>query len=181
MRTAKKGVIPRKSEAPHPSLIETYLPGANFHDAWSITVNDSAQTAFGWYLAIFTATPRWLNRLMSMRNRAARWFGLKDLGSFSDISRLRPEGDYRPGDRMGIFTFVEAHSSEVLLCDDDKHLAVSLSVHRSEIIAGCRVITVTTVVHGKNVLGGLYMIPVTPMHRLIVPRSLSALGRSGDA
>ena len=177
MRASKEVAIPRMSYAPSPSLIEAYLPAASFHDAWSVSVDDSERTAFGWCQTMFAATPRWVSAPMSMRNRIVQLFGLKDLGSLSDVSRLKPEEDYRRGDRIGIFTFVEATPSEVLLCDDDKHLVVTLSLHRGDIVAGGRVVTVTTVVHVKNLLGRLYMVPVAPLHRMIVPRSLSMLGQ----
>ncbi|WP_419723785.1 DUF2867 domain-containing protein [Vibrio sinaloensis] len=36
---------------------------------------------------------------------------------------------------------------------------------------------VTTVVHIKNWLGRVYMLPVAPMHKIIVPSSLKALER----
>lgn len=172
--------MPRKSEAPSPSLIEPYLPGASFHDAWCIRVDDPEQTAFERCVALFTATPPWVSTLMSIRNRVVLLFGLKDLGNFRDATRFRPEADYRRGDRVGIFTFVEATPTEVLLCDDDKHLVVTLSLHQGDVVAGSRLVTVTTVVHVKNALGRLYMVPVAPLHRLIVPRSLLALGRRVD-
>ncbi|WP_447502740.1 DUF2867 domain-containing protein, partial [Acinetobacter pittii] len=39
-----------------------------------------------------------------------------------------------------------------------------------------QVLTVTTVVHIKNLLGRLYMVPVIPAHRKIVPATLQILG-----
>jgi len=42
-------------------------------------------------------------------------------------------------------------------------------------------ITVTTVVHPKNLLGRIYMIPVAPMHKLIVSSVLKAIARDPDA
>ena len=58
----------------------------------------------------------------------------------------------------------------------------TLSIHRKDgVEAHSTVITVTTVVHVKNALGRLYMLPVKPMHRLIAPAVLSRLGRQSHA
>ncbi|WP_211206857.1 DUF2867 domain-containing protein [Thiolinea disciformis] len=85
-----------------------------------------------------------------------------------------PIEHYQAEARIGIFTLFENSFDEVLLGDRDKHLDVMLSVHRRVLNTGQHVcITVTTVVHIHNWLGKLYMIPVKPMHRIIVPRVLS--------
>ncbi len=49
-----------------------------------------------------------------------------------------------------------------MIGDDDKHLNVTLSVYKNE---KTQVLTITTVVHIKNWLGKLYMVPVIPAHR----------------
>ncbi|WP_396433109.1 DUF2867 domain-containing protein [Limnohabitans sp.] len=41
---------------------------------------------------------------------------------------------------------------------------------------GCAVLTVSTVVHMHNVLGRLNMLPVAPVHKLIVPSVMRVLG-----
>ena len=84
--------------------------------------------------------------------------------------------DYRPGDRVGIFTLIENTPDEVMLGDSDKHLEVVLSVHCARPTGQPVRVTVTTVVHTKNRLGRLYMLPVKPMHRLISPAVLRAIG-----
>ena len=102
--------------------------------------------------------------------------GLKNLGAFDQIDKSKAECDYKPDDRVGIFTLVANTFDEVLLCDKDKHLDVTLSVHRAaEADTGALVVTVTTVVHVHNLLGRLYMLPVTPMHRIIAPSVLKAI------
>ena len=81
-----------------------------------------------------------------------------------------------PGDRVGIFTLVANTFDEVLLSDKDKHLDVTLSIHRAvDANTGAVVVTVTTVVHVHNLLGRLYMLPVVPMHRIIAPSVLRAV------
>lgn len=116
---------------------------------------------------------------MSIRNNAASALGLKNLGTLSQLDQAKPASAYKPGDRVGIFTLIANTADEVLLGDRDKHLDVVLSVHRAaEVKNGRVIITVTTVVHVHNWLGRLYMLPVTPMHRVIAPTVLKAIGRA---
>ncbi|MDR2328646.1 MAG: DUF2867 domain-containing protein, partial [Comamonas sp.] len=71
-------------------------------------------------------------------------------------------------------------ADEALIGDSDKHLNVVLSVHRAPVAGrqGQVAITITTVVHVRNLLGHLYMLPVAPMHRRIAPAVLAALGHA---
>ena len=111
-----------------------------------------------------------------------RIVGLKDLGTLSGVAADKSALDYQPGDRVGIFPVIENTFDEALIGDDDKHLKVVLSVHRQEHAGeGLVSITITTVVHVKNRLGSLYMLPVKPMHRLIAPAVLASIGRNAHA
>ncbi|BAI76497.1 hypothetical protein AZL_e01520 (plasmid) [Azospirillum sp. B510] len=126
---------------------------------------------------MLAASPAWIEWMMWLRNKAVRIVGLKDLGALGAIDPAKPPASYRPGDRIGIFTLVESHDAEVVVCDRDRHLDVWLSVRKlppdgEGAGGGGRRATVATLVRTKNRLGRLYMVPVKPMHRLIVPASL---------
>lgn len=110
---------------------------------------------------------------MNMRNKITSKIGLKDLGSFKQIDSNKKENEYVAGDRIGIFTLRQRTENELVIGDDDKHLNVTLSVYKNE---KTQVLTITTVVHIKNWLGRLYMVPVIPAHRKIVPATLQILG-----
>lgn len=119
---------------------------------------------------------------MALRNRAVSLVGLKDLGSLSGVANNKPPSEYRAGDRVGIFTLFQNTFDEALLGDSDNHLNVVLSVHRAmRPDAQSVTVTVTTVVHVKNVLGRIYMLPVKPMHRIIAPAMLGAIGNASNA
>lgn len=111
---------------------------------------------------------------MTLRNKIVGLFGLKNLGNLHEIPLSKKATEYNVGDRVGIFTLYENTFDEVLLGDKDKHLDVTLSVHRSQTDSGV-IVTITTVVNVHNALGRLYMVPVTPMHRVIVPSVLRAI------
>ena len=108
--------------------------------------------------------------------------GLKDLGHLSGVTKGKLPSEYRSGDRVGIFTLFQNTFDETLLGDQDKHLNVVLSVHRALCSDGHSVtVTITTVVHVKNTLGRIYMLPVKPMHRVIAPAVLRTIANAQNA
>ena len=172
---------PTATFPPAGSRIASRLDGSDFHDAWSIDAADPSLSALGQFLKAVQTTPRWVETCMTLRNRAVQLVGLKNLGELSEINPAKPDTEYQPGDRVGIFTLFENTPDEVLLGDSDKHLDVVLSVHCARPAGQPVRVTVTTVVHTKNRLGRLYMLPVKPMHKLIAPTVLRAIGAPGRA
>jgi Protein of unknown function (DUF2867) len=170
--------LPTESAAPQGSQIALRLPRAYFHDAWTISAAEPSLCALGQFLRVAQKTPAWIDRLMRLRNRVVGLFGLKNLGGIAQIDPSRPESEYQPGDLVGIFTLISNSPNEVLLGDSDKHLRVVVSVHKQADPANeAATITVTTVVHIHNWLGRLYMIPVTPAHRIIARSMVSSIGK----
>lgn len=169
-------LLPRETTVPVNSRASLRLDGASFHDAWCITSDRTERSAIEHFLEAARRTPRWVHAAMSARNRVVQLVGLKHLGALDDLPSARAPSDYGPGDRLGIFTVFENTFDELLCGDRDKHLDVLLSVHRRLLPGGASVeVTLTTVVHVKNLLGRLYMLPVTPAHRLIAPAVLAGL------
>lgn len=171
------------SEVPPGSAINARLPGAYFHDSYVISVPDATRSALSYFLTAVANTPPWVNSLMALRNKIVRFVGLKDLGGLGEFSRSKPASAYVPGDRVGIFTLISNLPDEALLGNHDKHLDVVLSVYKHPPVPGCiQSISVTTVVHIHNLLGRIYMFPVTPLHRLIAPAVLARIiGRQNAA
>lgn len=144
---------------------------ASFADAFSTLVPRSDLTATQLFTAIGRQTPSWINSLMSLRNSVVRQLGLKDLGTLSALPHTLAE-PLQAGQRVGIFTFVRCTPDEVVVQDDDKHLTVQLALLKRNVDAEHDEITLCTVVHTHNALGRLYMLPVGPAHKLIVPAVL---------
>jgi hypothetical protein len=173
--------IPHETEVPLNSRASQLVSGASFYDAWQISSSRVDRSALEHFLAAAQKTPRWINAAMSTRNNIVRFFGLKNLGTLDGFDEKREARTYAPGDRVGIFTLFENTFDEVLLGDKDKHLNVVLSAHRKLLPGGQAVeVTLTTVVHVKNLLGRLYMLPVTPAHRIIAPAVLAGIADSTD-
>jgi hypothetical protein len=165
-----------RSDVPSESAINARLSGAYFYDCHTVAVHDATQTALGYFLSALASTPRWVDGLMALRNKMVRLVGLKDLGGLSELGQLKPASEYQPEERVGIFTLISNSPNEALLGDNDKHLEVVLSIYKHPPgTDGVQSVSVTTVVHIKNVLGRIYMIPVAPLHRLIAPAVLAQI------
>ena len=168
-----------ETTAPSTSEVAAHLRGAYFHDAWAIRAAEPSLDALGQFLRVARKTPRWVESLMTIRNCVVSLIGLKNLGGISQIESEKSESEYGPGGRVGIFTILSRSANEVLLGDKDKHLNVIVSVHKHmDGECGATVVTVTTVVHVKNWLGRLYMLPVAPAHRVIARCMVRAVGNA---
>ena len=162
---------PYASTLPPDSAIRPLIAAAYFHDAWSIRLREPQRSVFELFMQVFARAPKWVEFCMRLRNRITSAIGLKDLGGFGDVDVNRPASDYQIGDRIGIFTLLQTSPHEIIVGDDDKHLRVTLSIHK-----GDGILTVTTIVQVKNRLGRVYMLLVRPMHKLIAPATLRPLG-----
>jgi hypothetical protein len=172
-------MTPHEATAPKNSRVASLLPGAYFHDAWAIAPAEPDLDALSQFLRVAKRTPRWIDGLMNVRNRVVGYMGLKNLGGLSQINPTKTSTEYVAGERVGIFTLISKTEDEVLLGDDDNHLKVVVSVHKGTRSTGTDpVITVTTVVHVKNWLGRLYMVPVVPAHRVIARVMVKTVGNA---
>lgn len=160
----------RKCDVPKGSKISETLNGSYYFDAYCFPNMHGDRTALQVWLDQVSSAPDWVNLLMSMRNNIVSVLGLKNLGSLGDIDSKKPLNNYRVGDRVGIFKLLSLSDNEIILGDSDKHLDVKLSVFRES--TNSELITISTVVHVHNLLGRVYMLVVTPMHKLIVPSTI---------
>lgn len=158
---------------PHDSKVLGLQARADFWDVFMVAVAPPEQTALHWYLDFARRTPPWIDFLMRVRNRAVRLVGLKDVGQLAHVpsAATAAAASLGPGQRVGIYTIRSVSDEEVVLEIVDKHLDVVMSVYRGAVEN--MQITVTTLVFNHNWLGRLYMIPVTPMHKIIVKAILA--------
>jgi hypothetical protein len=174
LRTMNATTITETPLPPH-SQIAQRTAGADFADCYTFADPQPASSAMETYLSVMGYTPGWMNFLMSVRNQAVRLVGLKHLGSLEvkmQAQDSKPAASYALGDRAGIFSLCYLSAPEVILCDDDKHLRVELSLYKHQ-QDGQPVVSVSTVVHNHNALGRAYMAIVGPAHRIIVPKMLA--------
>ena len=163
---------PYLSALPADSQISSQLNNAYFHDSWSIVLGQPDLNVFQQLTKLFQHTPQWVEWSMNMRNKITSKIGLKDLGSFQQIDSNKKKVNMWQATELE-FLLLQRTENELVIGDDDKHLNVTLSIYKNE---KTQVLTITTVVHIKNWLGRLYMAPVIPAHRKIVPATLQILG-----
>jgi len=164
------------TQVPKFSALSESLHTAYFYDCYSVELPPDSRSPLELYLSVVSRTPRWVDFLMNMRNKIVARLGLKDMGSLSGINPQKPSQAYQIGDQAGIFKVLELHEREVILGETDKHLDVKISVAKQD-KPGCTVASVSTVVHVHNFMGRLYMLFVTPAHRIIAPATVSKLAQ----
>lgn len=149
------------------------LADAYFAHCASVALPVWPSSALQAHRALMALSPRWLQLAMAVRNRVMRWLGMKDLGRIAETGHVV---DPQPGERVGIFTLLSATPDQVVLGDRDRHLSVSLSLQLCQSPDGVRLYC-TTVVEQPTRFGRLYMLPVDPVHRVIVPLMLHRYAR----
>jgi hypothetical protein len=136
------------------------LAGAQFGDAFTIEIDDTALDARQAAERMLGRSPRWIETLMGLRDHLVRPFGLKTSRS----------GDKPTADTVGIFPVLSQTPARLVAGFDDRHLDFRVVIDVASSGQGQRV-TATTLVLTHNGLGRVYLAIILPFHRLIV-RSL---------
>jgi len=132
------------------------LTGAQFSDAFSVTVESAALDARRAAERMLGRSPRWIRALMALRDYLVTPFGLKT---------SPPAGTH--ADAIGIFPVLSDTPNRLVAGFDDAHLDFRVVVDVTSSGAGQRV-TATTLVLTHNLLGRVYLAIILPFHRLIV-------------
>jgi len=137
------------------------LPGAQFADAFGVAVNDGSLTARQAAERMFLRLPRWIDRLMKLRNLVVAPLGLKTPTHTKTIV----------ADSIGPFPVISATPQRLVAGFDDKHLDFRVIVDVTGSVPS-RQVTATTLVMTHNLLGRAYLATIMPFHRIIVPAML---------
>lgn len=147
--------------AVRPALdISTFLPQAQFADAFSITIDGASLDARTAAQKMFERSPRWAGALMTTRDAIVGPLGLKT----ERMARVAI-------DRVGMFPVISETPSRIVAGLNDRHLDFRVVVDVATVGSQQR-ITATTIVHTHNLLGRAYLATIMPFHRLIVPAML---------
>jgi hypothetical protein len=133
------------------------LAGAQFRDAFSVMVDDAALDARHAAEKMLGRSPRWIEKLLALRNFLVAPFGLKT-GASKEPGRA---------DIIGLFPVVSQTPDRLVAGFDDKHLDFRVVVDVAAAGPGQRV-TATTLVLTHNLLGRVYLTTILPFHRLVV-------------
>ena len=136
---------------------ESVLAGAQFADAFRVTVTDAKLDARAAADRIFSRSPRWVKMLLDLRNRIVAPFGLK-------TSAVR---EARAGGMVGMFPILNETPERLVAGFNDHHLDFRVVVDVVPVTDG-REVTATTLVLTHNWLGRTYLAIIHPFHRLVV-------------
>lgn len=100
------------------------------------------------------------------RDAISSLFGVKRIGGFSGEKRET----VRPGERLDFFLVEHSAPDVLVLTERDRHLDVMLCLSIID-----RVLTITSSVVTHNTFGRIYMLPVGPVHKLIVGHDFKRL------
>jgi Protein of unknown function (DUF2867) len=145
------------------------LPGADFADAFSLTIDDPSVDAITAAHRAIERPPGWISSLMRLRDAIVKPLGLRT-GDDAALARM---------DRIGVFPVLSRTPERVVLGLDDKHLDFRLAVDVATLDARRREIVATTLVQTHNWLGRTYLALILPFHRRIVP-ALMARNAAGQ-
>jgi hypothetical protein len=133
------------------------LAGAQFSDAYSVTVDGNALDARRAAEKMLARGPRWIEMLLALRNRLVAPLGLKT-----------PDPTRTGGtDSIGIFPVVSETPNRLVAGFNDHHLDFRVVV---DVVTSARgqCVTATTLVLTHNLLGRSYLAIILPFHRLVV-------------
>lgn len=151
---------------PIESSYSTYIDRVDYVDAFIIKEINAELSAQEAYVMLFSSTSKWIRGLMSIRNRLVSAIGLKTVAnSTKSEATILLEGS-----EMGIFEIYHVGDNEVIAGEKDKHLDFIVSVWKQE-----DKVTVSTLVKYHNLFGKIYMILISPLHKLIVKHIMRKL------
>jgi hypothetical protein len=136
---------------------DALLAGAQFADAFRIVVAGSKLDARQAAQRMMGRSPRWVERLLTLRHVLVAPFGLKTSGA----------GEAAAKDSIGIFPVLSETPDRLVAGFDDSHLDFRVVVDVSACDDGQQV-TATTLVRTNNWLGRGYLRVILPFHRLVV-------------
>jgi Protein of unknown function (DUF2867) len=149
-------------DLPHPDL-----PGADWADCYGVSLGRAGLDPMQVATDIIGRAPRWVGILLKIRNRVVGLFGLKS-------AELKLTGQ----EQIGGFPVIEHDEEHVLLGFNDKHLDFRLIVAVQPEGAGQQRVSLTTLVKRHNVFGRIYILLITPFHKLIVKTFLKRFAAS---
>lgn len=155
-------VVEQRVTLPHPCL-----PEADWADSYSVRLDRNDLEPMEVAGELMGRAPRWVGVLLKIRNVIVGFFGLKS-------AELELKGQ----DRIGGFPVLTHDDRHVLLGFNDKHLDFRIIVAVEAEGNGHQHVSLTTLVKRHNLFGRIYILVVTPFHKLIVKTFLKRFAAS---
>ena len=168
----KKNNTVKGCEFPKQSKLANEALNANFHDSYQVyNVPDNIDVLDVYFLMV-NNTPKWINNLLSLRNKTMLFVGVKDVGNLGGLNQIKyADRTNVVGAKLDIFVIDSFSKDEMILILNDKHLDIKMSILRiKESIPNENCIAVSTLVVFNNLIGRFYMGLIRPFHEIIVKR-----------
>src|SRR5579862_7140627 len=148
---------------------DSVLAGAQFADAYRITVTDAKLDARTAAERIFSRSPGWVKMLLDLRNAVVAPLGLKT----SAANEAKAAG------MVGMFPVLSETPEQLVAGFNDHHLDFRIVVDVAPVDGGRdQQVTATTLVLTHNLLGRVYLTVILPFHRLIAKSMLGQVMRT---
>jgi hypothetical protein len=168
---------PHEHQVPLPaeSRIAVLFPGAQLADAYAVALPANAPRDITTLArAVFGNPAPWARSLMRARDAIVSGFGVKTSG------QIAAEAKAAGTERISFFPLQSRSEQELIVGEDDRHLDFRASVLlRPRADGSGDELVTTTVVHCHNALGRIYLIAISPFHRLIVRSNLRRAAQRG--
>jgi Protein of unknown function (DUF2867). len=128
-------------------------------------------SAYDAYRMMTQSQPKWLKILFKMRDFLGRMVGIRTIKGFNQLTEDIPN----IGDFVHFFTVFELEKDKLTLIIKDHHLDVCLHLRLIDDNDKQNKLYVITSVKNHNLIGKLYMVPVSVLHPFIVNRLLRNL------
>lgn len=140
----------------------------DFEDSYSINLERSDVESWEPVAAFLQSSPKWVLKLIGIRNKVAKMLGLK-----VGIKNIDINPPFKPGQSFGALQLYSINRNEAVIGESDKHLDFKVSL----LLKGSTKpeLTLSTAVRINNKLGNVYMFFVKPAHKLIVPAMLKRM------
>ena len=163
-------MIASKPNLPADSLLYRQTAVVHYQDCFAANIPaDHPVSITQTGLAFSTGAPKWIRKLLKLRDRLVGRFGLKIA---KKSTPALPE-TINCGDQLGIFKVLDKNDKEVILGENDKHLNFRVSLYLQQQPAQQQLLCTTTV-HYNNRWGRIYFFFVKPFHRIIVPAMIKS-------
>ncbi len=168
-----------KTQLPNGSILKQVALDCDYIDSYETTINTNKKlTTTDIAIAFHKSSadrPKWIRRLMKIRNAITSLFGLKD--TQIDNTAINDQ-TFEIGKKLGMFEIFDRLDNELILGKNDKHLNFRISaLTDNNQVSNETKLTLSTVVKYNNFFGKLYFIPVKPFHKLIVPVMLKGIAK----
>ncbi len=168
-----------KSYLPEASILKTQHKKYDYVDSFEsvFTNKNNSVTPQNVAKAFFTSEPKWIKKLMAVRNNIVSIFGLKTSGRAIARHKQFERFKCAPGERIGLFKVFGKTENEVVIGQDDKHLnfRVSLLLTQNGSDFQKKNLIISTTVEFNNWLGRLYFLLLKPFHKIIVQAMLKRI------